>query len=131
MSKVILHTDGLRGLWSDVAKAITITDMQLGYVADELDFGELRVYFDTATWDVNTDGLIYTDRLFIKELREFLNAHGLPGADVDYSEQGMQGDDYVSCDIGKKFLRAWASKFAVDLQAKVDADNAAFEARWG
>ncbi len=130
MSKVIFNTNG-NGLWSDVAKSVEVVDMQLGYVADELDFGELRVYFNTDSWDVSKDGLIYTDRQFERELREFLNAHGLPGADVDYSEQGMQGDDYVSCDIGKKFLRAWAAKFAVDLQAKVDADNAAFEARWG
>ena len=75
-------------------------------------------------------GLIYTDRQFLRELRAFLDAHGLPGADVDYSEQGMQGDNYVSLDIGKDFLRAWSAKFAVDLQAKVDADNKAFEARW-
>jgi hypothetical protein len=129
MSKVIFSTYG-NGYWSNVAKSVEVVDMQLGYVADELDFGELRVYFNTDTWDVNEDGLIYTDTQFKRELREFLNAHGLPGADVDYSEQGMQGDDYVSCDIGKKFLRAWASKFAVDLQAKVDADNATFEARW-
>ena len=74
--------------------------------------------------------MIYTDTQFKRELREFLTAHGLPGADVEYSEQGMQGDDYVSRDIGKKFLRAWAANFAVDLQAKVDADNAAFNARW-
>ncbi len=129
MSKVIFNTNG-NGLWSDVAKSVEVVDMQLGYVADELDFGELRVYFNTDSWDVSKDGLIYTDSRFKQDLREFLNAHGLPGADVDYSEQGMQGDDYVSCDIGKKFLKAWAAKFAVDLQAKVDADNAAFEARW-
>ncbi len=129
MQAVIFNTYG-NGYWSCVAKSVQIVDMQLGYVADELDFGELRVYFNTETWDTSKDGLIYTDTQFKRELREFLNAHGLPGADVDYSEQGMQGDDYVSCDIGKKFLRAWAAKFAVDLQAKVDADNAAFNARW-
>ena len=129
MSKVILNTYG-NGLWSNVAKPVEIVDMQLGYVADELDFGELRVYFNTYSWDVSKDGLIYTDKQFKRELREFLDAHGLPGADVEYSEQGMQGDAYVSLDIGKKFLKAWACKFAVDLQAKVDADNAAFNARW-
>jgi hypothetical protein len=129
MQTVIFNTYG-NGLWSDVAKSVEIVDMQLGYVADELDFGELRVYFNTDSWDTSKDGLIYTDRQFERELREFLDAHSLPGKDVSYSEQGMQGDDYVSLDIGKKFLRAWAAKFAVDLQAKVDADNAAFNARW-
>ncbi len=126
MSKVIFHTDGKRGLWSDVAKAITITDIQLGkgtiWEGETIDqaFGELRVYFDTETWDTRKDGLIYTDRLFIKELQEFLNAHGLPGKDVCYSEQGMQGDDYVSLDAGGKFYKAWMQKFNVAFEQQLE-----------
>ena len=130
MTKVILNTAG-NGLWSGEDRAVTVTDIKLGYVADELDFGELCVYFNKKTWDVRKHGLIYTDRQFLRELREFLDAQGLPGADVDYSEQGMQGNNYVSLDIGEEFLAAWARKFSVDLRAKVDADNAAFNARWG
>jgi hypothetical protein len=49
----------------------------------------------------------------MRELRGALTAHQLPGKDVAYSEQGMQGDDYVSCDVGKKFLGAWAAKFNI------------------
>jgi hypothetical protein len=113
---VVLNTNGV-GYWSNTAKAVTIVDMQLGMGTQwegEADIhGELRVAFDTATWDVDTDGLIYTDRQFIKELREFLDAHGLPGADVDYSEQGMQGDDYVSLDAGTAFYTAWMAKFGI------------------
>jgi hypothetical protein len=107
MQTVILNTDGKRGLWSNVARAVRIVDMQLGYESDEGDFGELRVVFDTETWDVNTDGLIYTDRQFERELQAFLTAHGLAGADVSYSEQGMQGDDYVSCDVGECFINSF------------------------
>jgi hypothetical protein len=99
------------GYWSNVAKPVLITDMRIGYINDEKDFGELRVYFDTKYWDVNEDGLIYTDSNFLAELREFLNSHKLAGADVDYSEQGMQGDNYVSLDVGKDFLDAWDEKF--------------------
>ena len=102
---------GGNGLWSNVEGSVEITDMQLGYVNDEGDFGELCVYFNTGHWDVNIDGLIYTDEDFIAELRMFLDQHGLPGNDVDYSEQGMQGDDFVSFDIGKEFLTAWEAKF--------------------
>lgn len=117
MAKVIFNTSG-DGYWSRIVNAqVEIVDMQLGYVADELDFGELRVYFNTDSWDVSKQGLIYTDRLFLKQLREFLDAHGLPGKDVEYSEQGMQGDDYVSLDIGEKFLKAWSAKFSVELTA--------------
>ncbi len=124
--QVILNTDGKRGLWSDVAKAIPITDIQLGvgtiWEGDTLDeaFGELRVYFDTDTWDTSKDGLIYTDTLFLKELREFLTAHGLPGDDVCYSEQGMQGDDYVSLDAGGAFYKAWMQKFGIAQEKLVE-----------
>ncbi len=130
MTTVTLHTNG-GGYWSEVEKAVTVTDMKLGYISDELDFGELRVYFDTKTWDVNEDGLIYTDRLFERELREFLDSQGLVGKDVSYSEQGMQGDDYVSLDIGKPFLDSWAQKFGTDLAAMLREQEAAFNARWG
>ena len=126
MSEVILHTDGKRGLWSNVAKAIRITDMQLGvgtiWEGETLAqaFGELRVYFDTDTWDTYEDGLIYTDHQFIKELRAFLDAHGLPGKDVSYSEQGMQGDDYVSLDAGGKFYKAWMEKFGIPQERLIE-----------
>jgi len=101
------------GYWSNRAKTVEITDMQLGYVSDEGDFGELRVYFNTATWNVDEDGLIYTDSQFYKDLQQFIKEHGLV-VDLSYSEQGMQGDDYVSLDVGKEFLDSWAQKFGVD-----------------
>jgi hypothetical protein len=91
-----------------------VVEFTVPYVNDERDFGELRVYFDTDTWDVNSDGLIYTDRQFERELQEFLNSQGLAGEDVSYSEAGMQGDDYVSCDVGAAFLQSWMAKFGVD-----------------
>ena len=69
------------------------------------------VYFNTADWDVDKDGLIYTDTQFKQELNAFLAEQGLGQA--DYSEQGMQGDNYVSCDVGKAFLKSWDAKFKV------------------
>ena len=95
------------GFWSDLVGTVKTTYINLPYVNDEQDFGELRVYFDTASWDVNEDGLIYTDSKFLKELRAKLNEIGMAGADVDYSEQGMQGDNYVSLDVGEKFIKSW------------------------
>ena len=111
MKTVQLKTAG-NGLWSNVAKTVTITNMRLAYVNDENDFGELRVYFDTATWDVSKDGLIYTDKKFLKGLRDLLVAHGLSD-DVEYSEQGMQGDNYVSLDVDEAFIKTWDAKFNV------------------
>jgi hypothetical protein len=109
MTNVIFTTSG-DGYWSNAIKNVRITDMQLGYVNDELDFGELRVYFNTEDWNVNTDGLIYTDSGFKQDLMAFIKQHGLV-VDLCYSEQGMQGDNYVSLDVGKEFLDSWAAKF--------------------
>jgi N-dimethylarginine dimethylaminohydrolase len=95
------------GYWSNKQRAVEITRLQLGYVNDELDFGELCVYFNTKTWDVNKDGLIYTDSLFLEELRELLADLGFDASDVEYSEQGMQGDNYVSLDVGECFINTY------------------------
>jgi len=111
MTKVIFNTSG-DGYWSNVAKAVEITDMRVAYINDEYDFGELRVYFNTATWNVNTDGLIYTDTQFKQDLMQFVKQQGLV-VDLSYSEQGMQGDDYVSLDVGKEFLDSWRTKFGM------------------
>ncbi len=106
MSKVIFNTSG-DGYWSRVFNAqVLITDMTLGYISDELDFGELRVHFDKQ-WDVRKDGLIYTDSLFLEMLQNKLTECGFAGGDVAYSEQGMQGDDYVSLDVGAEFLQSF------------------------
>ena len=118
---VLFNTVG-DGYWSRVAKAVEITDMKLGYVNDEGDFGELRVYFNTDTWNVNTDGLIYTDSQFKKDLMQFVKAHGLV-VDLCYSEQGMQGDNYVSLDVGKEFLDSWNKKFGNNLQKLLDTET--------
>jgi len=101
-----LHTAG-DGYWSNKAKAVEITRLQLAYTNDELDFGELRVYFNTRTWDVNKLGLIYTDSLFEAELCDLLAQLGFDASDLSYSEQGMQGDDYVSCDVGQCFINTF------------------------
>ena len=101
-----LHTAG-DGYWSEKSRAVRITKLKLGYVSDDEDFGELRVYFDTKTWDTRKHGLIYTDDLFEDELKDFLEALGFDAGDVSYSEQGMQGDNYVSLDVGGKFIASW------------------------
>ena len=101
-----LHTNGL-GYWSRTAKAVDVTKLDLQYINNERDFGELCVHFTSDSWDVNTMGLIYTDKLFRTELRAYLQTLGFTEAeanDVSYSEQGMQGDNYVSCDVGAVFI---------------------------
>jgi len=101
-----LHTNGT-GLWSTKATAVDVTKLDLQYITNERDFGELCVYFNTAAWDTSADGLIYTDKQFMAELHAYLQTIGFTLAeaqDVSYSEQGMQTDEYVSCDVGAVFI---------------------------
>ena len=105
---VVFNVSG-DGYWSSVKGSVEITDMRLGYINDERDFGELCVYFNDKHWDVNIDGLIYTDKQFMADLKAFLTAHGL-STDVSYSEQGMQGDNYVSLDCGSAFIASWQAR---------------------
>ena len=106
--ETVLNTVG-DGYWSNVSAPVRVTKLSLGYVNDEEDFGELCVHFDAATWDVDRDGLIYTDSLFIEQLRDRLTEAGFDSTDISYSEQGMQGNRYVSLDVGEKFLSSWFS----------------------
>lgn len=106
----VLETGG-DGLWSNHVAQVGITDLNLNYIADDLEFGELRVIFDTATWNTKKHGLIYTDKRFQDQLQKYLNSVGLDGNDVYYSEQGMQGSDFVSLDVGGVFIESWIKKY--------------------
>lgn len=108
----VLHTDG-DGLWSRQAGPVRIVSIDLLSVYEDegKGFGELGVFFNTADWNVKDIGLIYTDELFEKELKEYLTLIGLDAKDVGYSEQGMQGDDYVSLDAGPKFVASFKRLF--------------------
>lgn len=108
---VVLTTAG-DGYWSRKQANVKVTSFSMPYLNGKRDFGELRVFFDTDTWNVKTDGLIYTDSKFESELKTLLDTLGLAGSNVTYSEQGMQGRDYVSCDVGKAFIDSW-EKIAV------------------
>jgi hypothetical protein len=101
-----LQTGG-GGYWSNTKTAVEVTRLQLAYTNDELDFGELRVYFNTKTWDTDVLGLIYTDAQFMQELKKLLTSMGFDASDVSYSEQGMQGLNYVSCDVGECFINTF------------------------
>jgi len=112
------HTNGT-GYWSREVGHVVITEVSIGYINDEKDFAELRAYFNPKDWDVNQVGLIYTDRQWMVEFRNGLVAAGFSRAaadDVDYSEQGMQGDNYVSMDVEETFIREWLAK-SVDTSA--------------
>jgi hypothetical protein len=111
-----------RGLWSATEKFVTVNRVRVAYLDDDGDFGELRAYFDPAEWDTDKDGLIYTDRAWMSSFLSCMATLGFSVqalADIDYSEAGMQGDNYVSMDVGGAFIRECEAlhRFVINRQA--------------
>lgn len=96
-------------LWSDKKKFVTINRVCLAYLSDDGDFGELRAYFDPAEWNTDEDGLIYTDtgwkQSFLQCMENVLGFSPDAILDIGYSEAGMQGENFVSMDVGLDFIR--------------------------
>lgn len=103
-------TTGGRGFWSDTVKTVKCTRLVVNPYDDTNTYGELQVVFDARTWNPTRDGLIYTDHKFLKELKLALSSIGLNSVGIDYTEQGMQGDNYVSVAVNKKFFDSWKKR---------------------
>lgn len=95
------------GLWSEYATAVAVTQLILLCYDEDKEYGELRVCFNTNNWNVQQHGLIYTDTQFVEELCKHLTALGYDASSVSYSEQGMQGDEFVSFDVEDTFIASW------------------------
>ena len=113
------HTNG-KGLWTEEKRMVIINRVVIAYsnqeyYPEDTFYGELRAYFpcdgfSVGSWNTTGHGLIYTDKLWLREFKKSLRELGLSDhatRDIDYSEQGMQGDDYVSMDVGPKFYASW------------------------
>lgn len=113
------NTNG-KGHWSEEERVVQITKLEIGYSSlnyypEDTFHGELCAYFDPSgftrgSWNVPGHGLIYTDRQWMKEFKAGMRAAGFSikaVQNISYSEQGMQGDDYVSMDIGPAFYASW------------------------
>ena len=118
----VTRTDG-RGYWSTVArKSIRIDRVAIASVSDDVEYGELRAYFDESEWNVESDGLIYSDQAWMKSFRSCMATLGFSVqalAAIGYTEQGMQGTEYVSLDVGRDFLTQCTPlyRFAVNKEA--------------
>jgi hypothetical protein len=111
------------GYWSEAHKTVRVNRVELASVSSNNEFGELRVYFDTRDWDVDQDGLIYSDmgwkHTFLTCMEKTFGFSPDAILDVSYTEQGMQGVDYVSMDVGEHFIRECDAlyRFAVKQEA--------------
>jgi hypothetical protein len=122
---LLLATAG-DGLWSAAKTALRVHQLAVTvWHSGDDTWGELRAYFDPALWRVEDQGLIYTDSLWIHQLREWLNLATPLGAaaiaEVDYSEQGMQAADYVSMDVDARFVEGW-QRAGFPVERTVDCD---------
>jgi len=85
------------GLWSKTIKEVPILSIEFN---DK--YKEVRVFFDSSIWDVKKDGLIYTDTNFLIDVINLIKTYypSFKFADkLDYTEAGMQGNDYVSLEF--------------------------------
>jgi len=121
------RTDG-KGLWSSAKKTVhfileatgTMRHLSPPDAKEDRWTGSLNAYFLPEEWDTSEDGLIYTDKLFLKSVKDALRRAGLEHwDDIGYSEQGAQGgvgfhrgkdDNYVNFDAGSGLARELAEK---------------------
>lgn len=101
------------GLWSSHKATVKIKELQVHHVgrSENKIFAELRAFFSPKDWNIDNHGLIYTDQKWLKQFRENLVQNGFSkqaANAVSYSEQGMQGENYVSLDIGDDFIKEFA-----------------------
>ena len=124
-----IWTDGERGLWSTVAKGVKVRHANFlvtKFDDDEEWSGGLAgsIHYDGSgedgTWydggdvetalinkvkDKESDGMIYTDTAFLANLQKYMvescdfDMQLCEYLDFDYSEQGMQDDEYVNLDV--------------------------------
>ncbi len=116
---ILTNTNG-KGHWTDEVRTVEIIKLDFGYTSltyypEEPFYGELRAHFRSDgftpnSWNVPGYGFIYTDKQWLREFKAELRKIGfsvLAVRDIDFSEHGMQGSDYVSLDIGAKFYASW------------------------
>lgn len=133
--RIVCKTDG-SSIWSDELCRTTIIK-NISVHVDEpyqnLDGSftqhvEIRAYFDKRDWDTNKHGLIYTDNGWFRDFNNgFTKIVGYKIKGFDYTEQGMQGDDYVSMGVVfdgeraiKKFFTAIYIKHGIEFQGYGD-----------
>lgn len=105
---IIASTDG-SSIWSGCKKTTKIKRIAFTSCSYEPDSRyckpylhvEARFYFTKKDWNIWNDGLIYTDYKWINQVRKKFNeldcVKGLTSkSSLQYTEQGMQGDNYVS-----------------------------------
>lgn len=101
-------SDGTNGYWDSIAEGTKVTFTKLevsGYIEKDgtVSGWEVRAFHDLNPYQ---DGLLYTNKQFETKVHEEAKLALVGLVDDGYycsgSEQGMQGGDYLSCDVQLK-----------------------------
>ena len=138
--KTLTASTNGKGYYTDQAKKVRITEIRISrYVRSKnKPLLQMEVYFNTKDWNTKKDDLIYGDEKWISELRKGLQSIGFIATGLDYTEQGMQEDDFVSVETSNKaavesFLSKLVNKNQIkDIETGFDeaADEELDEANW-
>lgn len=142
--KVEAYT-GKDGLWTDYEKVKipTVYTVEVYWNAeyfvesgdvDFLDGPTIDVRIVSPKYDYRRAGLIYTDEAFEKGINKLAKANGYRSK-IYYTEQGMQGDDWVSMEAGdgrdlrKRFPEIVARALAEEINEETLAQKAGLSAK--
>lgn len=90
------------GLWYEWKDTPVVLTGKIGFQKghDPAWGGSLKFHINKDEWNVETEGLIYTDDRFEQDVKNALKANGFENCDdLSYSEAGLQCNDYVDFDI--------------------------------
>lgn len=123
----IAETDG-KGLWTNLKRQVKIVGITVSHVdTEDLNFMCFEAHFNKKTWNTHHHGLIYTDRRWIKEFRRIMRDKFALSVDcvedIDYTEQGAQGEGYVSLCIGKNSKKELLLAFLQEGIISIDIKN--------
>ena len=99
----------LKGMSLATKRGMPLKVVSAYVTAMDSNFGELRLGYDPKAF-MGDPSSLYGDMTLLKNLRKVLLLQGMSpaaAADVDFSEQGMQGRDFVSLDVGEAFISEW------------------------
>ena len=93
------------GLWSSRSTIVEVTNITVKWEGGST--VEITASFDPMTWNVEHHGLIYTDKMFLEGIRRKLSDLCGINMTLDYTEQGMQGDNYVSLESNDQLVAVY------------------------